>query len=249
MTHWPRHGRITGPIVMIGFGSIGKGTLPLIERHFEFDQDRFVVIDPNDSDRKLLDERGVRFVHEGLTRDNYRDVLTKYLTAGSGQGFCVNLSVDTSSLDLMRHCREIGALYVDTVVEPWPGFYYDKSLGNEARTNYALRETVLAERRKNPGGSTAVSCCGANPGMVSWFVKQGLVNLAKDLGDKGAGAEEQGGMGASRAAPRRQGRAYRGARHPARQEPEAAQRVRQHLVGRRLLVGRHAARRTRLGQP
>jgi homospermidine synthase len=184
MTHWPRHGRITGPIVMIGFGSIGKGTLPLIERHFEFDQDRFVVIDPNDSDRKILDERGVRFVHEGLTRDNYRDVLTKYLSVGEGQGFCVNLSVDTSSLDVMRHARELGALYVDTVVEPWPGFYYDKSLGNDARTNYALRETVLAERRKNPGGSTTISCCGANPGMVSWFVKQALVNLAKDLGDK-----------------------------------------------------------------
>jgi homospermidine synthase len=41
MTHWPRHGRIDGPIAMIGFGSIGKGTLPLIERHFEFDQERF----------------------------------------------------------------------------------------------------------------------------------------------------------------------------------------------------------------
>jgi homospermidine synthase len=184
MTHWPRHGRIAGPIVMIGFGSIGKGALPLIERHFEFDQDRFVVIDPNDSDRKLLDDRGVRFVHLGLTRDNYRDALRKYLTTGSGQGFCVNLSVDTSSLDIMRYCRELGALYIDTVVEPWPGFYYDKSVGNDARTNYALRETVLAERRKNPGGSTAISCCGANPGMVSWFVKQALVNLAQDLGDK-----------------------------------------------------------------
>ena len=54
---------------------------------------------------------------KGLTRDNYRDVLSKYLTAGSGRGFCVNLSVDTSSLDLMRHCRELGALYVDTVIE------------------------------------------------------------------------------------------------------------------------------------
>ncbi len=75
MPHWPQHGRIAGPIVMIGFGSIGKGTLPLIERHFEFDQERFVVIDPNDADRKLLDERGVRFVHLGLTHDNYRDVL------------------------------------------------------------------------------------------------------------------------------------------------------------------------------
>jgi homospermidine synthase len=184
MSHWPLHGRIAGPIVMIGFGSIGKGTLPLIERHFQFDQERFVVIDPDDSDRKLLDDRGVRFVHLGLTRDNYRDALRKYLTAGEGQGFCVNLSVDTSSLDLMRYCRELGALYIDTVVEPWPGFYFDKSLGNEARTNYALRESVMEERRKNPGGPTAISCCGANPGMVSWFVKQALVNLAHDLGDK-----------------------------------------------------------------
>ena len=46
MTTWPVHGRISGPIVMIGFGSIGHGTLPLIERHFEFDKSRFVVIDP-----------------------------------------------------------------------------------------------------------------------------------------------------------------------------------------------------------
>jgi len=27
-----------------------------------------------------------------------------------------------------------------------------------------------------------VSCCGANPGMVSWLVKQALLNLAKDMG-------------------------------------------------------------------
>ena len=61
MTDWPVHARITGPIVMIGFGSIGKGTLPLIERHFDYDAERFVVIDPDDSDRALLDERGIRF--------------------------------------------------------------------------------------------------------------------------------------------------------------------------------------------
>jgi homospermidine synthase len=31
---YPVYARIDGPIVMIGFGSIGKGTWPLIERHF-----------------------------------------------------------------------------------------------------------------------------------------------------------------------------------------------------------------------
>ena len=77
-------------------------------------------------------------------------------------------------------CREIGALYIDTVVEPWLGFYFDKSAGPEARSNYALRETLLAAKHKSPGGPTAVSTCGANPGMVSWFVKQALLDIARD---------------------------------------------------------------------
>ncbi len=182
---WPVHGKIDGPIVMIGFGSIGRGVLPLLERHFEFDKKRMVVIDPNKDGTHILDNHGIRHLHKAVTRDNYRALLTQLLTAGGGTGFCVNLSVDTSSLDIMRLCREVGALYIDTVVEPWPGFYFDKSLGADARTNYALRQTVRTEKAANPGGPTAVSCCGANPGMVSWFVKQALVNLAKDTAPAG----------------------------------------------------------------
>nr|4PLP_A Chain A, Homospermidine synthase [Blastochloris viridis]4PLP_B Chain B, Homospermidine synthase [Blastochloris viridis]4TVB_A Chain A, Homospermidine synthase [Blastochloris viridis]4TVB_B Chain B, Homospermidine synthase [Blastochloris viridis] len=185
MTDWPVYHRIDGPIVMIGFGSIGRGTLPLIERHFAFDRSKLVVIDPSDEARKLAEARGVRFIQQAVTRDNYRELLVPLLTAGPGQGFCVNLSVDTSSLDIMELARENGALYIDTVVEPWLGFYFDPDLKPEARSNYALRETVLAARRNKPGGTTAVSCCGANPGMVSWFVKQALVNLAADLGVTG----------------------------------------------------------------
>jgi homospermidine synthase len=179
---WPVHGEITGPVVMIGFGSIGRGTLPLIERHFKFDRSRMVVIDPRDENRKLLDERGIAYLQDSVTRKNYRKLLTPLLTKGAGQGFCVNLSVDTSSLDLMKLCRKLGVLYIDTVVEPWLGFYFDSKADNASRTNYALRSTVREEAAGNPGGTTAVSCCGANPGMVSWLVKQGLVNLAADLG-------------------------------------------------------------------
>jgi homospermidine synthase len=183
MTTWPVYATITGPIVMIGFGSIGRGTLPLIERHFEYDRSRFVVIDPDDADRALLDERGIRFIQQAVTRENYREMLEPLLTEGGGQGFCVNLSVDTSSLDIMQFCSELGALYIDTVNEPWVGFYFDASKGPAARSNYALREATIAAKHARPAGTTtAVSCCGANPGMVSWFVKQGLLNLAADLG-------------------------------------------------------------------
>src|ERR1700760_843009 len=101
----PVHARISGPIVMIGFGSIGKGTLPLIERHFEYDKARFVIIDPHE-DGELAKQHGVRFIKQSVTRDNYRELLLLLLTEGVGQGFCVNLSDDTSSVDIMTMCRE-----------------------------------------------------------------------------------------------------------------------------------------------
>src|SRR3546814_2938506 len=65
--------------------------------------------------------------------------------------------------------------------------------------------------------------------------------------------------GAERRRPRRlgqadeearsQGRPHRRTRHPAHQEPEAARRVLEHLVRRRLYRRGPAAGRTRLGHP
>jgi homospermidine synthase len=186
MSVWPVHARFDGPIVMVGFGSIGRGTLPLLERHIEFDAKKFVVIDPVDTDRKLLDERGIKYLKVAVTRDNYRDLLKPLLTAGPGRGLMVNLSVDTSSADLIDFCKDIDAYYIDTVCEPWPGLYTNRNASISQRSNYALREGVLDVRRRRPGGVTAVSCCGANPGMVSWFVKQALINIAQDTGVKTA---------------------------------------------------------------
>ncbi|MDQ2953946.1 MAG: saccharopine dehydrogenase NADP-binding domain-containing protein, partial [Pseudomonadota bacterium] len=182
MSIWPVHARFDGPIVMVGFGSIGKGTLPLLERHFEFDGSKFAVIAPDDSDRKLLDERGIRFLNVALERENFREILTPLLTTGPSRGMVVNLSVDVSSIDMIDFCKDIDAFYIDTVIEPWPGLYTDPNRSVSARSNYALREEMMTLRRRRPGGITAVSCCGANPGMVSWFVKQALLDIAKDTG-------------------------------------------------------------------
>lgn len=187
MTH-PVYARIDGPIILIGFGSIGRGTLPLIERHFEFDREKLVIVEPNTALSDDIAKTGYRHVAEALTPDNYRDLLGGLMERDSG--FVVNLSVDTSSLDLMRFCREMGVLYIDTVVEPWAGYYFGTD-DNAERTNYALRQAVRDEKAANPGGTTAVSCCGANPGMVSWFVKDALLMLAKDTGVDAAPASRE----------------------------------------------------------
>ena len=246
-TTYPNYGRIDGPIVIIGFGSIGRGTLPLIERHFTYDPRQVYVIDPLDDERTFLEQRGVHFIHHAVTRENYRALLGQLFP--DGRGFCVNLSVDTSSLELMRLARELGVLYVDTVVEPWAGHYFDLSLDPADRTNYALREAVRAEKRANPGGPTAVSCCGANPGHGLLAAQGGAAPPRRRPRPAGRGAARPRGLGAADAGARGQGRAHRRARHPGRARRQADRHLRQHLVGRGLRLRELPARRARLGHP
>jgi homospermidine synthase len=76
-------------------------------------------------------------------------------------------------------------MYLDTCIEPWPGGYTDPTMPVGKRTNYALREEALAMRPGNGRAPTAVLTHGANPGLVSHFVKQALLNIAADTGVEG----------------------------------------------------------------
>lgn len=179
MTH-PVHTRIDGALVMIGFGSIGRGVLPLIERHIGFDRARFTVIEPSADFAHILRDHGLRHLQLALTPDNFAEVLRSLFP--DGRGMIVNLSVDVDSIEVMKLAQEMGVQYLDTVVEPWPGFYFGSTLPNADRTNYPLREKVRDLGKSYVGGPTAVSCCGANPGMVSWLLKEALLRLAADTG-------------------------------------------------------------------
>lgn len=178
---YPIHVEFPGKLLIVGFGSIGQGVLPLILRHIKLDKKKIQIIAADDLGKKLAKKEGVAFKVEPLTRDNYEVVLNKYLGKGD---FLLNLSVDVSSIALIEYCNARGILYLDTVVEPWLGGYTDPNLSITERSNYGLRETLLEAKKKFAGGPTAVSTHGANPGIVSHFVKRALMNIAHDTGLK-----------------------------------------------------------------
>ena len=108
----------------------------------------------------------------------------------------MNLSVDTSSRDIMELSRELGALYIDTVAEPWLGFYFDKEAGPEARTNYALardhpRRAPPQSRRPDRGlllrRQSRHGVMARQAGACS--------NLASDLGIDARGADNPARIG------------------------------------------------------
>jgi homospermidine synthase len=178
MPDFPLHVQFPQRLVFVGFGSIGQGVLPLVLRHIGIKPERITIVTADEGGRREAAEYGIKFIVSPLTRDNFKQVLEPLLGRGD---FLLNLSVDVSSIALVKFAHEQGALYLDTCIEPWPGGYTDPSISPARRTNYALREEALAVRKSHPNGPTAVLTHGANPGMVSHFVKQALLNLASDL--------------------------------------------------------------------
>jgi len=172
-----KYAKIRGNLVMLGFGSIGQSALPLLFRHLELAPKNVTVISAVADETGIAAEYGVAFHVSPLTEQNYLSVLEPLLSEGD---FLLNLSVDVSSLALIRLCWRRGVLYLDTCTEPWGGRYTDDSLTLSQRSNYALREEVLAFRLDKRDGPTAIMTQGANPGLASMFVKQALLNIAED---------------------------------------------------------------------
>jgi homospermidine synthase len=175
MASWQKETGFGGRIVMLGFGSVGQGVLPLLMRHIDVNPSRVEIVTPSERSAQAAREYGVRRSTVRIERDNYRHEIESRLDEGD---FLLNLSVDVSSKALMRLCQERRALYLDACTEPWPGGYTDRSLPPAQRTNYALREDALSLRRPGERQTTALITLGANPGLVSFFVKQALLELA-----------------------------------------------------------------------
>ncbi|MCW0236498.1 MAG: saccharopine dehydrogenase NADP-binding domain-containing protein [Ferrovibrio sp.] len=188
-----KHVSFAGRLVIVGFGSIGQGVLPLILRHIDMPAERIVIVTAEERGHDVANEYGIRFEKIALTRDNYRSVLQPLLGKGD---YLLNLSVDVSSVALIELAQEFGAMYLDTCIEPWAGGYTDPSKTPSQRSNYALRDSARTLIEKYRNGPTAVLTHGANPGLVSHFVKDALLNIAKDTGVSIAVPKDRAGWGA-----------------------------------------------------
>ena len=179
MTHTSSTAKVTfsNKILILGFGSIGSSSLPVLLRHLECNTNKIHIISKDSNYWHVAESYGISYDTKTITQENYKKILSEFNLA-SGD-FVINLTVDVSSKDILLYCNSIGALYIDTCVEPWAGVYTDKYISNSEKSNYALREKMLELKPQLKDGPTAIIAHGANPGMVNHFVKRALVELSK----------------------------------------------------------------------
>jgi len=175
-------------ILIIGYGAVSQCSLPIILEHIDIPREKITVIDIEDKSEKIkqFTDTGIKFFKEEITPENLNSILEKY--AGNN-GMVVDLAWNIGACDIIKWCHDHNVLYMNASVELWdpnePKKIFEKTLYH--------RQMKLGEMIKKwpKDSATAVVDHGANPGLISHFVKQGLLDIAaKVIAENKASAKD-----------------------------------------------------------
>ncbi len=182
--------RFDGKVLIIGYGSVARCTLPILLKHIQIPYGNITIIDFEDkrSALKKWTNKGVTYLRQRITPENIAVVLSEHLSPG---GLLIDLSWNIDAKTIIKWCHDNEVLYINTSVEIWDSLSEIESKDPVEKSLYH-RQLSLREMAKDwNGGTTAVVDHGANPGLITHFVKQALVDISERIiGDNKVSADE-----------------------------------------------------------
>lgn len=159
-----------GKILVIGCGAVARSSIPLIVERFNIPHDHVFILDPREKTdcMKRFSCEDVHFTQTALTKENYVELLGQRLQAGD---ICIDLANGVDTHDVLLWCQQNNVRYLNTCLNYWP-----------APTEISLQslyQKALELGAKHVSKATAVLSHGANPGLISSFVKQALMDSAQ----------------------------------------------------------------------
>ncbi len=167
-------------ILFVGYGAVAECTLPILFQLVDVPPANVTVIDFESKEDKLREwtAKGVRFLRERVTQENLASLLGRHLSAGD---ILIDLAWNIDACVILQWCHDNGILYINTSVEVWDPY----AGGRKHPTERTLYWRHMNLRRMRSGwdrkGATAVVEHGANPGLISHFTRQGLVDIANAM--------------------------------------------------------------------
>ena len=172
-------------ILFVGYGAVAECTLPILFKHIKVPTKNVTVMDFEDRSEKLKKwtAKGVRFVRDRVTENNIGKLLAKHVGAGD---LLIDLAWNIDACVILQWCRDHGVRYINTSTELWDPYAAGPNQHPTEKTLYWRHMNLRRMMSKWKGkGATAVIEHGANPGLISHFTKQGLIDIGNaSLADK-----------------------------------------------------------------
>lgn len=169
-------------IFQIGLGGIGGNILQFYMRHLIFKNGNIIACDKQKSVCDSIIDKGIVIHNIHVVKENYKQVYSRFLRRGD---ILVDLGYYVDTLDTIKWCKDNGVFFVNAAVENWEEddsneLQYPKK---DARTYslYYRQMLIQKETRGWKGSPTAILTIGANPGVVSYLSKIGMVHWVNRL--------------------------------------------------------------------
>ena len=174
--------KFNGKLLIIGCGSVSQCAVPLVLKLIEMPAQRITIMDFVDNRSRVKNalDKGVKYVIDRVTPENYAELLKKYVGPGD---MIIDLAWNIDCITIVQWCRENHILYANTSVEEWDPY---KDFERNDPTKYTLYSRHMELRNKidmDPSKkyTTTIVDHGANPGLVSHFTKYALIDIAKKI--------------------------------------------------------------------
>jgi homospermidine synthase len=163
---------------VLGCGSVAQCTVPLLLDDLGIAPSSIHIVDFVDNRHRVADAlaRGVTYESGRLTREN----LDEFLSARCQDGdILLDLAWNIDCPTILQWCHDHNVRYLNTSVEVWDPYEDLASTDPRDRTLYVRHQDLRRLKAKwGRPGATAVVEHGANPGLVSHFVKRALTQMS-----------------------------------------------------------------------
>jgi len=164
-------------VLIIGCGSVCKCTIPLLLKHIKIPHKNITVIDFEDKRKALRAwiKKGIKYFQEKITPINIAKELSKHVSSG---GLVIDLAWNIGCVDILTWCHDNKVLYINTSVEEWDPYANIHEKSPFQKSLYYRQMELRRITSKWNSSTTAVVDHGANPGLISHFTKQGILDIA-----------------------------------------------------------------------
>ena len=172
--------RFENKVMFIGYGSVARCTLPILLDHVEIPYHNITIVDFEDKTSELIKwtSRGIEFRQQRITPENIDSILSEHLAPG---GLLLDLAWNIDANTIIKWCHDHDVLYVNTSLEVWDSVAEIGSKSPVEKSLYCRQMRLKEMAWKWQDGATAIIDHGANPGLISHFTKQALVDISERL--------------------------------------------------------------------
>jgi len=174
----------TQKMVFFGCGAVGKCCLYYLKHFFNFDYKQITIID---KDKKAFRfpsvkeavSKGANTLVYDIQRNTLQHLLDKVLGLNK-YDIVIDLSTNTSTYKIFKECRMRGLIYINTSIEDDMGLKYsNKCVADSSIFLQHVNLQNIVNKTSDTDNVTTVVEFGMNPGLISVFVKRGLMHMAK----------------------------------------------------------------------